>query len=37
MKKTLLLGIFAALVAITDTSAQQLPRARMTSIFPPGG
>ena len=37
MKKKLLLGIFAGLVAIIDTSAQQLPRARMNSIFPAGG
>ncbi|MBC8324133.1 MAG: hypothetical protein H8E27_00670 [Verrucomicrobia subdivision 3 bacterium] len=38
MKKVLpLLGMFAALVAAFDTSAQQLPRARMNSIFPAGG
>ncbi|SVC24629.1 uncharacterized protein METZ01_LOCUS277483, partial [marine metagenome] len=37
MKKALLLGILAALVVAFDASAQQLPRARMTSIFPPGG
>ena len=37
MKKALLLGIIAALVAAVDTSSQQLPRARITSIFPAGG
>ncbi len=38
MKKALpLLGMFAALMAAFDTSAQQLPRARITSIFPAGG
>ena len=37
MKKALLLGTFAALMAAFDASAQQLPRARITSIFPPGG
>jgi hypothetical protein len=37
MKKALLLGFFAALVAAFDASAQQLPRARITSIFPAGG
>ena len=38
MKKALpLLGMFAVLLAAIDTSAQQLPRARITSIFPAGG
>ena len=37
MKKALLLGTIAALLAVLDTSAQQLPRARMNSIFPAGG
>ena len=38
MKKALpLLGMFAALMTAFNTSAQQLPRARITSIFPAGG
>ena len=37
MKKALLLGTLVAFVAALDTSAQQLPKARMNSIFPAGG
>jgi len=37
MKKALLLGILVALVAVFDAASQQLPRARMNSIFPAGG
>ena len=37
MKKALLLGTLVAFVATFDTSAQQLPKARMNSVYPGGG